>query len=241
MEAQVSDTLSVHQALAAVMAELPAIGKDDHASPQQGGYAYRGIEAITGHAQPLFAKHGVVTVPRVQSVDVRELTVNGKPWTDTTLVVEYTIVGPDGSTLTATCVGIGRDNADKGANKAMTQAFKYLLLQVLCISDAKDDADGTTVTADAPKPADEQLTEFKRLCAALDLTTAKDKAGFVAATLAREAKWSDLDELDKKQVVDALLSIANGDHTLARDNAGRPYAMPPSEPFDVPVQETLDA
>ena len=137
--------MSIHTALSRVMGALPAIGKDAHASQQQGGYAYRGIEAITREVQGLFAKYGVVVVPRVRSIETRDLTVNSKPWTDTTLIVDYTLTGPDGSTLDATTVGIGRDNADKGANKAMTQAFKYLLLQVLCISDASDDADGSTV------------------------------------------------------------------------------------------------
>jgi hypothetical protein len=141
--------ISVHQALAAVMGALPAIGKDGQASQQQGGYAYRGIEQITRHVQGLFAANGVVIAPRVRSIDTRDLVVNGKPWTDTTLMVDYQITGPDGSTIDATTVGIGRDNADKGANKAMSQAFKYLLLQLLCISDAKDDADGHTVEADA--------------------------------------------------------------------------------------------
>ena len=75
--------------------------------------------------------------------------MNSKPWTDTTLIVNYTLTSRDGSSLQATTVGIGRDNSDKGANKAMSQAFKYLLLQVLCISDAKDDADGSTFEADA--------------------------------------------------------------------------------------------
>jgi hypothetical protein len=143
------ERVSVHEALARVMASLPAIGKDQSASQAQGGYAYRGIEQITRHVQSLFAAHGVVVVPAVQSIEVTNLLVNQKPWTDTTLVVNYTLVGPDGSKLEATTVGIGRDNADKGANKAMTQAFKYLLLQVLCISDAKDDADGHTFEADA--------------------------------------------------------------------------------------------
>ena len=128
-----SDQVSIHTALSRVMGALPAIGKDAHASQQQGGYAYRGIEAITREVQGLFAKYGVVVVPRVRSIETRDLTVNSKPWTDTTLIVDYTLTGPDGSTLDATTVGIGRDNADKGANKAMTQAFKYLLLQVLCI------------------------------------------------------------------------------------------------------------
>jgi hypothetical protein len=144
--------ISVHEALARVMASLPAIGKDQSASQAQGGYAYRGIEQITRHVQGLFAVHGVVVIPAVKSIEVREITVQNKPWTDVQLVVDYTLVGPDGSTLQATTVGIGRDSADKGANKAMTQAFKYLLLQVLCISDAKDDADGTTVEADRREP-----------------------------------------------------------------------------------------
>lgn len=136
-------------ALAKVMAELPAIGKERHQTEGQGvQYAYRGIEQVTRECQTLFAKHGVVVVPSVQSISVKDITVNSKPWTDTTLIVNYQLVGPDGSKLEATTVGIGRDNSDKGANKAMTQAFKYLLLQVLCIADKKDDADGTTVEAD---------------------------------------------------------------------------------------------
>lgn len=159
--------LSIHQALACVMDDLPAIGKDQSASQAQGGYAYRGIEQITRHVQGLFAKYGVVVIPAVQSIDIREITVANKPWTDTTLMVRYTLVGPDGSTLEATTVGIGRDQSDKGCNKAMTQAFKYLLLQVLCISDAKDDADGTTVEADQRpqrnQRVDQVLAELKAL------------------------------------------------------------------------------
>lgn len=137
-------------ALARVMGELPAIGKERH---QGDGiqYAYRGIEQVTREVQGLFAKHGVVVAPLVDHLDVREIVVNGKPWTDTTLGVTYTLTGPDGSSLTARTVGIGRDNSDKGANKAMTQAFKYLLLQVLCISDAKDDTDGQTHVADTQR------------------------------------------------------------------------------------------
>lgn len=172
------EKLSVHEALARVMAELPAIGKDQQASAQQGGYAYRGIEQITKHAQGLFARHGVVIVPNVQSVEVREITVNGKPWTDTTLVVNYTLVGPDGSKLSATTIGIGRDNADKGANKAMTQAFKYLLLQVLCISDAKDDGDAQTHEADAREPEHPNANRVRKVMAALGQLSEAQREAF---------------------------------------------------------------
>lgn len=137
--------------LAKVMAELPGIGKNETASPAQGGYAYRGIEAITRAVQPLLAKHGVVFVPRVEDCTITDITVNGKPWTDTRLTISWTIYGPEDSWIPGPrVVAIGRDNADKGANKAMTQGWKYALLQVLCISDARDDADGTTVESDLP-------------------------------------------------------------------------------------------
>jgi len=132
-------------ALLRVMDELPAIGKDGRADPKQGGYAYRGIEQITKQAQGLFAKHGVVFVPRVVGHEIREIEVNGKPWTDTIEQVEYDVYGPGGvedKITVGPILAIGRDNSDKGGNKCLTQAFKYALLQTLCISDAKDDTDG---------------------------------------------------------------------------------------------------
>lgn len=153
----------VSSALAQVMAALPAIGKSGQAAASQGGYSYRGIEQITAHCQPLFALHGIVFVPRVVRHEVKDITVANKPWTDTFLLVEYDVFGPAGDHITVgPVVGVGRDNSDKGANKALTQAFKYALLQVLCISDAKDDGDGQTHEADA-RPAPWSVARAKSL------------------------------------------------------------------------------
>lgn len=148
-----SDATNVVEALASVMRDLPGIGKSKHPSADGKGitYAYRGIEEITSEVQGLFAKYGVVCVPRVRSRSVVDITVNDKPWTDTYLEVNWDIYGPGGleDCLSATTYGHGRDNSDKGTNKAQTQAFKYLLLDLLCISDPADDNDGTNVAADA--------------------------------------------------------------------------------------------
>ena len=147
---------NVIEALRRVVEELPGIGKDERASQQQGGYAYRGIEAITSAAQPLLAKHGVVFVPEVIAWDRDPLVVNGKPWTDDRMQIRYTVYGPGGTEdriVVGPIPAVGRDNSDKGANKCMTQAFKYALLQVLCISDPKDDTDGQTHEADSRPPA----------------------------------------------------------------------------------------
>jgi hypothetical protein len=138
-------SVTVHQALAAVMAELPSIGKGDK-SPE--GYAYRGIEAVTKHVQPLFAKHGVVIVPKAGITNVVPSPEMRPGWQDVFMTVEWTVYGPDGSHVVAVTNGIGRDKADKGANKAQTQAFKYLLLHLLCIADGKDDSDSHNYDSD---------------------------------------------------------------------------------------------
>lgn len=147
-----SDQCSVTTALSRVMAELPAIGKDDKAPVSMGGYAFRGIEAMTRVIQPLLAKHGVVIVPKA-SIGTVEPAPDQKPaWQDTYLTIEWTIYGPDGSSITAQTVGVGRDHTDKGCTKASTQAFKYLLLQLFCVSDAVDDGDGHDYEPYKPLP-----------------------------------------------------------------------------------------
>lgn len=131
---------TVTAAIAAVMAELPAIAKADRA-PQ--GWNYRGIETITAALQPLLAKHQLVIVPNAELISITPATGMKDGWHDVVLRVTWTICGPNGptDTLTATTIGIGRDNSDKGANKAQTQAFKYLLLHLLAIGDRADDPD----------------------------------------------------------------------------------------------------
>lgn len=165
------EPLSVQAALSLVMAELPNIGKGDR-SPE--GYEYRGIEAVTQHVQPLFAKHGVVVVPSAEVTDVRPSPAMKDGWTDVFMRVGWTIIGPDGSTLTAQTFGIGRDRTDKGANKAQTQAFKYLLLHLLCIADRKDDAEQHDYRNEyaEPPPREFNLSAFLRACKDADLDPA---------------------------------------------------------------------
>jgi len=158
----------VHVALARILADLPGIGKDTK-SPE--GYSYRGIEAVTRHVQPLMAKHGVVIIPNASVTNRVESPGMKEGWIDVYLSVEWTIYGPDGSSVTATTVGIGRDRADKSTNKAMSQALKYLLLSLFMVSDAKDDAEQHNVGYEVdqrPEPADSPertaaIVQFQRL------------------------------------------------------------------------------
>lgn len=139
---------NVIAALAAVMTEVGGIAKTRGGDRDDGiKYAFRGIDAIAAAAQPLLGKYGVVIVPTSATItSIDPITVNNKPWTDTIVTVAWTVCGPGGvdDKIEAVTQGVGRDNSDKGYSKAATQAFKNLLLRLLCIGDPNDDTDGQT-------------------------------------------------------------------------------------------------
>jgi hypothetical protein len=204
-------TGTVHQAIARVMADLPAIGKVDR-SPE--GYTYRGIEAITKHLQPLLARHGVVIVPQATVQQVLPSPAMRDGWQDVHLSVCWRVVGPDGSSLDATTCGIGRDKADKGVNKAHTQALKYLLLSLFMVADKDDDAERYDVSADAdraapPKPQPRaDLLAIADTLAALGIDDKAERLTVVSALAAREvAKASDLTVHEAAAVLDGLTAM----------------------------------
>ena len=196
---------NVIDAIAAVMAAMPGIGKGERSEQ---GYNYRGIEAITKEAQPLFGRYTVVFVPRIVSRAVKEFTINNKPWTEDHLEVVYTVYGPGGlddHIEIGPLHGLGRDNSDKGVNKALTQAYKYALIQTLCIGDAKDDADREPAReADAKQHAEDEFPEH------------------TPDELARQAGWMDLEHAETTRALSRRLlgeRINAGEITREEGNA----------------------
>lgn len=193
---------NVVTALAAITAQLPAIAKADRA-PQ--GWNYRGIEAITAALQPLLAKHEVVLIPNARLISIQPAPAMKDGWTDTTIQIDWVICGPGGPTdqLHACTIGIGRDNSDKGANKAATQAYKYLLLQLFAIGDRNDDTDAgnydphrqTPAAPPAPTAAELLLEQCKQLSTdhKKTLRDIADMAGhkISAAAFHNNHEWAD--------------------------------------------------
>lgn len=146
--------VSVHQALAAAVAAMPAIPKADHNKAQD--FNYRGIERIMAAAHRVLAAHGILTIPTVRDRSVETILVgkNQTPWRLVTLTVEWAIIGPQGDVLTPApvTVGEGFDGGDKAASKAATMAFKTMLLPTLQIADGYDDPD----TSAAGEPSGRQ-------------------------------------------------------------------------------------
>lgn len=240
-----SKPTNVIAALARVALELPGIGKDSKAAPEQGAYAYRGIEAITAEAQHLLGKYGVVFVLHEIGFSTEPLTVNNKPWTDTYLICEYDIYGPGGPDDKIT-VGpihtVGRDNSDKGPNKCRTQAFKYALLQTLCIGDAKDDADQGSPEADRrrdeapPDPEQEARLAVRARISALTpeqrdrVRAIADEEGIPRVTGA----WTD-------EQLEAMIEVIDGLEQETTEQA-EPHATDPESLYDAtPAPEASDS
>nr|WP_321298383.1 ERF family protein [uncultured Sphaerochaeta sp.] len=123
---------NIYQAMAEVMKDVEAIGKDQQNKQQ--GFKFRGIDDVYNAVHPIFAKHGVFTVPTVLSERTEERqTRSGGNLIYRILTMKYTFFASDGSSVEAVVIGEGMDSGDKGANKGMAIAHKYALLQTLCI------------------------------------------------------------------------------------------------------------
>jgi len=139
----------IHAAIVAVIDALPSIGKD--AEMTQGPrYNYRSIEAILPHVKKVFAEHGVHPTAKHHLVTDEQIsTAKGGAMTRVVVRSTFKFYAVDGSYVETTTYGEARDAGDKAFNKAETAAWKYALIETLCIAEG-DDPDHYNPSAGAP-------------------------------------------------------------------------------------------
>lgn len=135
--------MNIHERITAIIADLPAIGKDSEISGGGQRYKYRGIDDIMPSIKSLLAKHGVHLAPSFSVVDDQswEATRNNggtTRWRHVTISGTFRFYGTGGDAFEVTTIGEGKDSADKAFNKAMTAALKYALIQTFAIADGED-------------------------------------------------------------------------------------------------------
>lgn len=248
-------------AIARVMAEIGGIRKMSSKERVRLGliedpgdkgvkYAYRGIDQLAAAAQPLFGKYGVVIIPTVLTQQIEPVIVNNNPWTDTFVEVRWDIYGPAGrdDMIVSTTTGIGRDNSDKGVNKAMTTAFKNLLLRILCVGDPQDDADserhetGTRdenrreAADDAKSPADAVFEAIRdgsaRVKAAVKALSVEHEKPASANAMHADPEWRAL----VAERIEAT-KIAEQQDAVAEAHAADHGTVEPSE--DLPAEQMV--
>ena len=211
----------IYQLIPKVMADIGAIGKGRKNAQQ--GYAFRGIDDVYNAIQPALVKHGVFICPTVIDHKREERpTRDGKgTLIYTVLTVKHTVFAPDGSHIEAVTVGEAMDSGDKSANKAMSAAMKYALIELFSIpTEGDNDADaGSPQPAAKPREVPSNADGANRVAALLK--EVQMPKGWEAAMLKRAgvASWAQMpadkiqktiDLLNDKKQSNGKAAIANG-------------------------------
>lgn len=145
--------MNIYQKIALITGELGSIQKGGRNREQ--GYDFIEYAAVAGELRKLFAKHGVVIVPRMEpsGKQQREAVSSkaGKRGTYTHINFTYCVVNADdpNDKFTVQWTGEALDYGDKATNKAATSALKYYLMRQFNISEKGEDPDRESPEADA--------------------------------------------------------------------------------------------
>lgn len=145
--AKTTEPPTVHQALAAVMAEVGAIGKGRRNAQQ--GFDFRGVDDVMNALHGPLARHGVLIVPSVlERLSETRQTAKGSAMNVVHLHVAFAIHGPAGDEITGSAWGEAMDSADKATGKAHSMALKVFLLELFMVpTEDLEDADATSEPA----------------------------------------------------------------------------------------------
>lgn len=154
-----ADTVPVHIAWSRVMADVQSIAKKDQRADSGGRYDFRGVDRVVNAVGPALRRHGVLMLPtKIVSAEHRESrTANGKTMQECILIVQWTVIGPNGDQLPPfESVGQATDTQDKGSAKASSVAQRVAMLTALHVPTQDPDIDRGHERGERPlpKPAD---------------------------------------------------------------------------------------
>lgn len=144
-----TEALNIYAVMSAAMEEVQAVRKEGFNDTQR--YNFRGIDQVVNAVGPIFRKHKIIPVPYACTAQYRDvLTSTGKPSREVTVGATYRFYGPAGDFIEATVPGESMDSGDKGTPKAMSVAYRIVLLQMLCIPTDEPDPDSQSYERAAP-------------------------------------------------------------------------------------------
>ncbi|MGH3735850.1 MAG: ERF family protein [Micromonosporaceae bacterium] len=156
---------SVFEALAAVMADVQAVRKTGR--NEQQGYSFRGVDAVVNAVGPALRKHRVIVTPVGVDVDYGTVTVGQRQTSmgHAQVRVRWHFYGPGGDRMAAVTPGEAFDAGDKATPKAMSVAFRTVLLQALCLPTDEPDPDEHTFVRSDMTDAQQARVDLAALAA----------------------------------------------------------------------------
>lgn len=155
----------VYRAISWVTGELKKTGISKSQRNKEQGFNFRGIDQVYQSLCGLLSEAQLIVTPRVVDAKFEQRTSkSGTAMFNTFLTVEFDFVSAvDGSKHTSRTVGEATDSGDKGANKAMSAAYKYNAIQAFAIPVAGEpDADEHTNEETVAQPAREPAQKTQR-------------------------------------------------------------------------------
>lgn len=155
-----TDAPTVQQAWSAVMGEVTSLGKNQRNASQ--GFNFRGIDDVMNLLGPVLRTHGVSIIPEARHREGRDITTSkGTVMHEVVVHVDYTIIGPDGDTISGSAFGESSDAGDKATPKAMSVAFRTFLLQSLCLPTDEPDPDSESIQRGAASAKSEEVAKTR--------------------------------------------------------------------------------
>lgn len=154
--------MEIQNRMISILKDVDYIKKDKKNAIQ--GFMFRGIDDMYNALHELFAKHEVFICSDVLELTREERqTQKGGNLIYTILKIRFTFHTIDGSSVESIMIGEAMDSGDKSANKAMSTALKYALMQAFLIptEEAKDsDNDTYQVAKKVDKPKIIEIPEI---------------------------------------------------------------------------------
>lgn len=159
---------TINALIHAVMRDMPAIAKNGR--NEDDGYEFRQLDDVMATLHGVCVRHGLLIMP--VNIETRHAAVKREDGslsalTQTSVKVTYELSGLCEGSKTVMYAGEGIDKSDKSTAKALSQAWKYLIVQLFMIpvEELREniDADYTTpVGAPAPTVSREEQASRDR-------------------------------------------------------------------------------
>ena len=153
MNEETNKKLNLYQKIANIMSDVQYLKKDDSIEYKTTRYKAISEEKVTSTIRVALMEQGIVIIP-IEQEHFRTDTL-------TTVNVKYRIQNTDcpDDYIIAVSSGTGVDTQDKGVGKAMTYAYKYLLLRTFAIPTGEDPDKISSAELDDKKKAGKNINE----------------------------------------------------------------------------------
>lgn len=148
MKEEKEEKLNLYQKINKIMSEIEYLKKDDKVvtnTKTNAGYKAISEEKVTSEIRKGLIKYGIVIIPieqehKREDERLKDQYGNDKINRITTVDVKYKIQNIDDieDYIVVASSGTGVDTQDKGVGKAMTYAYKYMLLRTFAIPTGDD-------------------------------------------------------------------------------------------------------